>query len=240
MAADRLLNMLALLAEKGSNFPSSASLCDVATEVSDTSGAGIMLNLEGEDRGTLFASDPVSALIEELQFRLGEGPCIDAHSSGRPVLEPDLVNPTTSRWMHFTPRAVEGGARALFGFPLTVGAVRLGALNLYRSSAGSLSDDEHADSLVVAGMIARTILSMQTGAAPGELTTQLESSANLRLAVHQASGMVSVQLDSTIPEALLRLRAYAFRHDLTIDEVAARVVDRRLRFDGPDDWGTHG
>jgi hypothetical protein len=142
--------------------------------------------------------------------------------------------------MHFTPRAVEGGARALFGFPLTVGSVRLGALNLYRAKAGSLSDDEHADSLVVAGMIARTILSMQTGASPGVLTTQLESSANLRLGVHQASGMVSVQLDTTIADALLRLRAYAFRHDLTIDEVAARVVDRRLRFDDPEDRDSRG
>jgi GAF domain-containing protein len=240
MAADRLLDILARLAEKGSTFPSSASLCEVATEVSDTSGAGIMLNLDGEDRGTLFSSDPISALIEELQFRLGEGPCIDAHSLGRPVLEPDLVHPVVPRWMHFTPRAVDGGARALFGFPLRVGAIRLGALNLYRASAGSLSDDEHADSLVVAGMIARTILSMQTGVTTGELSTQLESSANLRLAVHQASGMVSVQLDTTIADALLRMRAHAFRHDLTIDEVAAQVVDRRLRFDGPDDRDTHG
>jgi hypothetical protein len=234
MGADRLFDILARLAEKGSSFPSSASLCEVAIDVSDTSGAGIMLNVGDEARGTLYSSDTVSALIEELQFTLGEGPCVDAHTQGRPVLEPDLVTPTVPRWMFFTPQAIQGGARALFGFPLTVGAIRLGALNLYRDRSGPLSDEEHADCLVVAGVIARTILSVQSGAPPGSLATQLESGANLRLVVHQASGMASVQLGTSVADALVRLRAFAFRNDLPIDDVATSVIDRRLRFDDPE------
>jgi len=235
VGADRLLDILARLAEKGSTFPSAASLCEVATDVSGTTGAGIMLNVGDENRGTLHSSDAVSALIEELQYTLGEGPCVDAHRLGRPVLEPDLARPVTIRWPAFTPEAVEGGALAVFGFPLNVGSIRLGALNLYRTSAGALDDDQHADALVVAGVIARTILSMQADAPPGGLATQIDSGANLRMVVHQASGMVSVQLGISVSDALIRLRGYAFRHDLPIDEVAAMVIERRLSFDGGDE-----
>jgi hypothetical protein len=173
----------------------------------------------------------VSALIEELQFTLGEGPCVDAHNQRRPVLEPDLADPVVPRWPTFTPEAVRGGTAAVFGFPLTVGAIRLGALNLYRATPGPMGDEEHADSLVVAGVIARTILSIQADAPSGTLSSQLDSSTNLRLVVHQASGMVSVQLGIGIADSLVRLRGYAFANDLTVDQVARRVVERRLRFD---------
>ena len=232
MGADRLLDILARLAEKGSTFPSPASLCEVATDVSGTDGAGIMLNVGDENRGTLHSSDAVSGLIEELQYTLGEGPCVDAHRWGRPVLEPDLVSPAVVRWPAFAPEAVAGGVGAVFGFPLNVGAIRLGALNLYRATAGPLGDEQHADALVVAGVIARTILSMQADSPPGVLATQLDSAANLRLVVHQASGMVSVQLGITVSDALIRLRGYAFRNGLPIDEVASLFIERTLSFDG--------
>jgi hypothetical protein len=237
MGADRLFDILGKLAEEGSTFPSSASLCEVAIDVSGTNGAGIMLNVGDEPRGTLHSSDAVSALIEELQFTLGEGPCVDAHHQGRPVLEPDLVNPMVPRWMIFTPEVIKGGARAVFGFPLTVGAIRLGAMNLYRACSGPLSDEEHADCLVVAGVIARTILSIQSGSPTGSLAGHLESGANLRLVVHQASGMVSVQLGIPIADALVRLRGFAFRNDQLIDDVAMSVIDRRLRFDDTEIMG---
>ncbi len=91
----------------------------------------------------------MAALIEELQYTLGEGPCIDAHQTGTAVAEPDLVAPAVPRWPAFTPKAVDAGARAIFGFPVRIGAARIGALNLYRERTGPLSDDQHADALVL-------------------------------------------------------------------------------------------
>jgi hypothetical protein len=76
---------------------------------------------------------------------------------------------------------------------------------------------------------------MQADAPPGGLATQIDSGANLRMVVHQASGMVSVQLGISVSDALIRLRGYAFRHDLPIDEVATMVIGRRLSFDGGDE-----
>src|ERR1019366_46139 len=171
----------------------------------------------------------VSDLIEELQYTLGEGPCVDAHQEGRPVLEPDLADPATPRWLAFSPPALAAGTRAVFGFPLQVGAARLGAMNLYRDQPGKLSDDQHADALVMADVAAQTVLAMQANAPLDTVATELEAGANFHLVEHQASGMVATQLGISVSvrEALVRLRAYAFSHDLGLHEVAEAVVARQ-------------
>jgi GAF domain-containing protein len=166
-----------------------------------------------------------------LQFELGEGPCVDAYHQDRPVLEPDLASPRTPRWLAFTAPAVEAGVRAIFGFPLQVGAVRLGALNLYSDRPRSLTDEQHADALVMADVAAQALVAMQAHAPPGRLAAELEASGDFQYVVHQASGMVSAQLDVSIGQALVRLRAYAFGNDRPLTEVAEEVVARTLRFD---------
>ena len=154
-----------------------------------------------------------------------------APEAQRQAALPGLADPDTPRWFAFTPPAVEAGARAIFGGPLQVGAVRLGALNLYRDQPGPLSEDQYADALVLAGVAARAVLGMQAQAPPGALAAELEIGANVRFVVHQASGMVAAQLGISVGEALLRLRAYAFANDRLITEVAEDVVERRFRFD---------
>src|SRR5512135_2919457 len=118
--------MLALLAGGGGAGMVTKRLCEVCAEVTGMDGAGIMLMSGDVSQGSLCTTNAVSALIEQLQFALGEGPCVDAYHFDRPVLEPDLADPDTVRWPAFTGPAVEAGVRAIFGFPLQVGAVRLG------------------------------------------------------------------------------------------------------------------
>ncbi len=195
------------------------------------SGAGIMVMSGDLPRGSICTTDDVSALIERLQFELGEGPCVDASQQDRPVLEPDLEEPATSRWLAFTGPALDAGVRAIFGFPMRVGAVRLGALNLYCDEPGSLSDDQYADALAVSDIAAQAVVAMQANAEPGRLAQELEASGDFQYVVHQASGMVSAQLDVGVGQALVRLRAYAFGNDRTLTGVAEDVVGRRLRFD---------
>jgi hypothetical protein len=194
-------------------------------------GAGIMLMSDDVPSGAVCTTDNVSRLIEELQFTLGEGPCVEAFHHDRPVLEPDLAQPAAPRWVAFAVPAIAAGARAVFGFPLQVGAVRLGALNLYRDEAGPMSDEQHADALVIADVAAAAILLMQASASPGMLALELESGSDFRYVVHQASGMVAVQLDVSIAQAMIRLRGYSFANDRPLTEVAQDVVARRLRFD---------
>lgn len=214
-------------------------LCRVCADVTATDGAGIMLFHDGVSRGSLCTTDAISEVVEDLQFTLGEGPCIDACRDGRPILEPDLASPATSRWIAFGPPAIEAGVRAIFGFPIRVGAVGLGALNLYRDRAGPLTDEQHADALVVADIAAEIILLMQAEASPGELAAELEAGASFHYVVHQASGMVSVQLGVSVDHALVRLRAHAFRTGTPLIDVARSVVDRTVRFDPHDGSSTN-
>lgn len=114
-----------------------------------------------------------------------------------------------------------------------VGSLRLGALNLHRDRPGSLSRDEHADALVAADVVAQAILVIQAGAAPGVPASELEVGSDLQWLVDQASGMVAAQLDVTVGQAVVRLRAYAFAADRQLAAVARAVVARELRFAGP-------
>ena len=121
--------------------------------------------------GSLCTTNEMSDLVEQLQYALGEGPCVDAYHQDWPVLEPDLARPETRRWPAFSPPAIKGGVRAVFGFPLQVGSVRLGALNLCCDRAGPLSDDQHADALVMADVAAQAVLVLQANAPPGQLAS---------------------------------------------------------------------
>ena len=236
MNGDRRQRVLAELA-RGKGDITAVRLCRVAETVTGVSGAGIMVMAQDRPAGSLCTSSAVSAAVEDLQYTLGEGPCIDAYHLDRPVLEPDLGNPAVDRWLAFPAAALEAGARAVFGFPLRFGSIRVGALNLCCDRAGPLSDDQHADALVMAAVAAEAVLALQAGAPPGELAAALEAGSNFQSAVHQAAGMVSVQLGVSIPEAFVRLRAYAFASGRLLADVAADVVGRRLRFEDLDEDG---
>ncbi len=231
MGGERLERILTLLAAGPDEQPTTAHLGNVCRDVTAMTGAGIMLMSGDVPAGSVCTTNDVSAIIEDLQFTLGQGPCVDAFAHGRPVFEPDLAAATVSRWPAFTPPALEAGVRAVFGFPLQVGAVRLGALNLYRDRPGPLSDDQHADALVMADVASQAVLAMQAAGSDDAVASSLDVGADFPLVVHQAAGMVAAQLGVTVGEALIRLRAYAFAHDLTLTEVAEEIVGRRLRLD---------
>ena len=206
-------------------------LCEVCRDETGMTGAGIMLMSGSESKGSICTTDDVSALIEKLQYDLGEGPCIDACSSDVPVAEPDLAAPAVRRWFAFGPPAVAAGARAVFGFPVRVGAARLGALNLYRDSVGPLTDEQHRDALVAADIVGRFVLLLQANAFPGNLAAELDVGGEFHYVVHQAAGMVAAQLEIGVGDALVRLRAHAFGTGRDLTEVAHDVVARTLRFD---------
>jgi hypothetical protein len=114
VAGERLTRILFELSARGGER-SSARLCEVSAHVIGVSGCGVMLMSGDVPRGSLCTTNAVSALIEDLQYTLGEGPCVDAYKQDRVVLEPDLAHPRTARWFAFAPKAVEAGARAVFG-----------------------------------------------------------------------------------------------------------------------------
>ncbi|MGH9102796.1 MAG: ANTAR domain-containing protein, partial [Acidimicrobiales bacterium] len=134
-----------------------------------------------------------------------------------------------SRWVGFTPAALDAGARAVFGFPLRVGGGRIGALNLYARRAGTLGADQHRDALVLADLSTQVILAAQRSSE--DLGAELADIAAHQTQVNQAVGMVSVQLGVSVVDALASLRAHAYATSRPLSGVVADVVARRLRLE---------
>jgi hypothetical protein len=170
------------------------------------------------------ATDAVVGSLEELQFTVGEGPSVDAVSTGTPVLVADLASADGSsgeRWPGFRSEVQRLDVRAMFAFPIRVGAVALGTLALYRCTPGGLRPDHVTVGLTAVDALASSLLSQSPrgGGVDG-----------YPLTVHRAAGMVMVQLDSSIDEALVRLRATAFLEGRAVTAMAVDVLEGRRRF----------
>jgi hypothetical protein len=226
----RVARMTAALA--GSETDPRHTLCVASAQAIGVAGAGVILMSGGRALGNVCVSNAMTAAVEEVQYTLGEGPCVDAFHTKAPVLAPDLVHLDGDRWPAFRVGAESAGVRAVFGFPLLIESVCFGALNLYHDHPGALSDEQFADALAVAHVASRTVLGWQSVAGPGSLAWQLEHVPKHRAVVHQAAGMVSVQAAVSIPDAVVMLRAYAFAEDRPISEVATAIVSGQLRLDG--------
>jgi len=177
---------------------------------------------------TLAASDEVAARLDELQFDLGEGPCWDAMNLARPVLAPDLRGGTDGRWPAFSKAVLDQGVSSLFAFPLLVGPLRIGAVDLYSAETVDFTSTNSRQAGVLADAVGRLILRLALNEIGGE--SERTSNAFSRRAVHQATGMVIAQLGITAADAQLIIQGHAFATGSTMMDVAQRIVDSDLAF----------
>ena len=225
----RFAQLVAARREESSD-PAS-SLCLACADVLNVTGAGLMLVSGGQSLGCVGVSDPVTGVVEQVEYTLGEGPCLEAYRSRTAVFDADLADDTIVQWPEFRRGALAAGVRAAFGFPLLIDRICIGALNLYRDRSGALSDEQIDDAVVAARVATRTLLSWQADAPPGTVAWQLERVPNHRMEIHQATGRISVQARISIADALVLLRAYAFSRDRPLSDVAADITAGSLRFD---------
>lgn len=231
MTENRRLRLRALLAVNGNhNVGALTRICSLAVLELQVTGVGVTLvsraGAPDAQQRLVHASDAVAARLEDLQLTVGEGPGLAAVTSGAPVLVPDL-SAARSRWPAFCPDAQSVGVAAMFAFPLTLGTIALGSLDCYRGTVGALSSSHVASALMLAEMAFEALLAEVTGHAPDDVGWI----ADIHAEVHQASGIVMYQLGITMQAALLRIRAYAYAHELAVAVVAQRIVDRSLVLD---------
>jgi hypothetical protein len=221
--------LLGIAGDVGDERALAEQVCRAYVMGLDVDGAAISLLTASTSSQTLCATDATAELLEELQFSLGEGACVEAAVTGRPVLVADMHHSTeVSRWPTFAAAVVEqSDVGALFAVPFQWGAINLGVLDLYRTAPGSLSDVQLRDAISAANMAALMFLGMRTDSGDGEW---LDHSVYGRAEIHQATGMVLAQLGVSATDALARMRAYAFVEQRLLSDVAHDVVSRRLRF----------
>ncbi len=197
-------------------------ICHAACARLHGSGAGITMISRDGWRGVIAATGALSERLEELQFVCGEGPCVDAVRLGHPILVDDLQDRTWRDWTGYAPAAQAAGVRAVFAFPIQVGAARIAVLDVYRDTPGPLTGDEVADGLVLADFALAALLDGQQAAPAGHSPAGLEDAFDYR--IYQAQGMVSVQLQIDLLEAMTRLRAHAWGSQLRLGDVADEVL----------------
>ncbi|MCF3119324.1 GAF and ANTAR domain-containing protein [Streptomyces arenae] len=217
-------------------------LAEDAARALDAAGFAVSLLVgNGRVAEPIWCFPEMSVRLEELQFTLGEGPGLDTVRTGAPVLEPDLAKVRPGRWPVFLPAARDLGVSGVCCFPLGIGAIRLGVLTVLCSAPSGLSQQQYDDAAALTAALTSAFLNGDRGPATGPgpdggqggagTTVLIGQPKELgRAVVHQATGMVSVQLGVTLTEALVRLRAYAYASERTLGSVAEDVVARRLRF----------
>jgi hypothetical protein len=230
MTADRLLEIYALMESRGRENSKGSALCAVAEEFLELDGAAIVLKSGDAELLSLCTSNHTASALMDLELTLGEGPAVDA-SRGDAAGDTNLLDATSSNWEAYRPEALALGARAVFGFPIRLGAIRFGALSLFRSSPGPLNAEQDSDAYLMASVIGRAILAAQAGTSDEDLMGKSSGSSLVDIRVHQAAGMLSVQASLSVKDALVLLRAHAFGIGCQLSELANLVVSRATRYD---------
>ncbi|MET1065175.1 MAG: GAF and ANTAR domain-containing protein [Arthrobacter sp.] len=207
-------------------------LCAGFLELLPISGAAISVFSGLAPETMVCATNAVAARIDELQFDLGEGPRWEALQNRRPVLIADVRNRPHGDWPVFAKSLLDLDVSALYVFPLALGALDVGVVELYSSEVGPLSREEQATAFELANATVWRLLPQLLTIAPGGAASDIppDGSPLSRREVHQATGMVLAQAGTSAREALLLMQAHAFAQGRTVRDVAREVVSRTLDF----------
>jgi GAF domain-containing protein len=207
----------------------SPALCDPFVDLFPIDGASIsMFSLTAQS--TICASDVLAARSETLQFELGEGPHWEALRTGLPVIRADLTNDGPPEWPIFRDAARAIGIGAVFAFPMKMGAVTVGVVDMYATRPVNMDPATIASALALAARTAPAAAQQAMYSANDESSAEHDMAPALRREVHQATGMIQAQLDTTATDAFARLRAHSFLTGIAVDDIARDVVARRLDF----------
>lgn len=223
----RLSRVISVIGRQSGRGSLIGRICPAAAEVLSVAGAGLAVMMDR--RADLLCVYGVGAQHgENLQLTLGEGPGADVRASSRLVDVGDLRN-ATDRWPGFVEGMAGQDVAAVASFPLMVGVLNFGALTVYRSRPGDMSDDQVADGFVLAQLASYAVMTAQSQTDEGKIMDEMEHGFAKLAPVHQATGMLMAYLQVGPSEAfaILRSRSYAESRsvvDLGMDVVAGMVA----------------
>lgn len=198
--------------------------------------AAISLVFDGANTGTLGSSGEHARKCDELQFLLGEGPCLDSVTRRAPVLVMDLADPDDARWPIYGPAMLDLHIRGVFAMPVVVAGEYVGALDFFRADPGPLGHTQFTGAVVAAELAGIPLLDLldsdlHAAAADPASNAWAELHTLSRSEVSQATGMLVAQLEVEPAEALVRLRAHAYATGRSASDVARDILDRELRLE---------
>ncbi len=203
-------------------------LTERCAELLDVESAGLLLADPLEQLRLLAATSEETRELELFQLQADEGPCMDCYSSGQPVSVAD-IQAEADRWPSFVPAALEAGFASVHAVPMRAAGIVMGALNLFGTHPGALSD---ADLLVgqTLAHIASVAILQEHPPTPASVMPQLRSALTSRILVEQAKGFLRESLDVSVEQAFQLLRNYSRTNGEHLTDVARRLMtDRHSR-----------
>lgn len=227
MSEDRFAAALAALSRPTGG---SESLTEPILGIVPVSGASVSTLGELLGAESVEASDAIIRRIDELQFDTNEGPCWDAVLTGEVVLEPDFRDRPRSSWPRFSEGVRAHDVGALFAVPVSLGSLRLGAIDLYNTDPVDLDAESVRRLLLFGGVLGRRVLQRALESVADAGDEAAGEGRHSRHRIHQAAGFVIAQLGVSADDALLLLQARAYADGVSMAEVAEEVLERRLVF----------
>lgn len=177
---------------------------------------------------TLSATGEVARRLDERQFDLGEGPCWDAVNQAAPIAEVDFAANGPARWPLLWAALRAETIGSIYAFPMTVGTVQIGAVDLYSHDPSSLSEMHQRQAQAMAEVIGQHVVR-------GALATEADEKAPVdtpfsRRIVHQATGLVLAQVDVDAEDAMLLIQTRAHASGTSMMDVAEQLIAGRLRY----------
>lgn len=172
---------------------------------------------------TVASSGAEAAAYDALQFRAGAGPCLEAISTGEPVLSADLT--AESRWSGPAAELAALGVRALHAEPLRLDGQVLGVLTLYSGEPGPLPAETRVAARVTAGQVEVLFRTAMQAARLNTMIVQLREALTTRAIIDQALGIIMARRLCTAPAAFEVLRRSSQNRNVKVHRVAAEIVE---------------
>jgi GAF domain-containing protein len=203
------------------------TLSEECVAVLDIAAAGIMLVAPDGTLQLITSSSEAMRAVELFELQSQEGPCLDCYRTGLAVVNDDLAT-AGSRWPRFAPTAIAAGFRAADAVPLRLRGQVLGALNLFRSQPGAMSDGDLVVAQALADIATIAIIQNRQVAAAQTINDQLALALRSRILIEQAKGIIAERERIDMAHAFFTLRDYARRHRRRLHDVADNVVKGTL------------
>jgi GAF domain-containing protein len=210
--------------------PLRESLVDVAqfavSAIPGADGAGLTM-LEADRPQTVVATVEFVHAIDDVQYGLGEGPCLLAVETGRTQLSGSLGG--DRRWPRFGPRVGRMGVHSALSLPLLLPDRVVGALNVYAHAKQAFTVDAVRIGELFARPAAVSVHNAQVLAQSQRLAEQLQEALTSRAVIDQALGVLMSRTGAGPDEAFDRLRAMSQAQHVKVVEVSRTLVDEAVR-----------
>lgn len=189
-------------------------------------GAGVTMLDTGEP-DTIVASAQFVRDVDNIQYRLGEGPCISAAAEGRTQGSAALGE--DGSWPTFGPRAAQLDINSALSLPLIVNGDVLGALNVYAHARDAFDGSAHRIGELFAGPAAIAVHNARLLEQTQRQAARLETALTNRSTIDQAIGIIMARSGVTSAEAFVRLRIMSQHQHIKLIHVAAKLVEEAIR-----------